>query len=120
MCFFALTVTARASVPTLNSIGFLPIDLPCSISFCFYWSRSVCDITLASYCETFKPAPLPILSTVIVPLYPSSVNLSAILSERGNTVEDPAVTIFPLTLSGLTQGVRLLFLIQSTQMHLVL
>ena len=51
-----------------------------------------------------NPAPLPMLSMVTLPANPSSWNRSAIRSARGKTVELPADTTSPETLSGSTIG----------------
>ena len=44
------------------------------------------------------------LSMVMLPAKPSSLNRSAIRSDSGNTVELPAVMMLPLTFSGSTPG----------------
>jgi hypothetical protein len=51
-----------------------------------------------------NPAPLPMLSMVMLPAYPSSWKRSAIRSDSGKTVELPAVTMSPVTSKGLTSG----------------
>ena len=51
-----------------------------------------------------KPAPEPMLSIVMFPAYPSSLNRSAIASASGYTVELPAMMMSPFTSSGFTSG----------------
>ncbi len=97
-------MTASASVPTLNSSGSRPSFRAAAISFSLIgrlaFAISVSPVTA----QRSNPAPLPIESIVIVPAYPSSMNSSAIRSESGNTVELPAVTMFPVTRIGSTSG----------------
>ena len=102
--FALLTVTARASVPTRNSIGVRPIFLAFSISFALMPRLALAISVSPATVKRSNPAPLPILSIVMLPLYPSSLKRSAILSERGKTVELPAVVILPVTFNGLTPG----------------
>ena len=51
-----------------------------------------------------KPAPEPMESMVIWPAKPSFLNCSAMTSERGKTVDEPAVMMVPVTAAGLTPG----------------
>jgi len=102
--FWLLTTTARASVPTRNSMGLRPICLAASISLAFMARLALAISVSPATVNRSKPAPLPIESMVITPLYPSCLKRSAIRSDNGYTVELPAVMIFPLTFSGLTPG----------------
>ena len=102
--FSWLTTTANASVPTRNSIGSRPIAWQLSISVSLI-ARDAFDMSVSPATQNrSKPAPLPMLSMVMFPAYPSSWNRSAIRSLNGNTVELPAVMMSPVTLNGSTAG----------------
>ena len=102
--FSWLTTTARASVPTRNSIGSRPIAWQLSTSLSLIARLALETSVSPASQKREKPAPLPMLSMVTLPPKPSSWNRSAIRSARGKTVELPAETIVPSTASGSTGG----------------
>jgi hypothetical protein len=98
--FSLLTTTARASVPMRNSSGVRLMALQDSISLSLI-AREALEISVSPLTQKrSNPAPEPMLSMVISPLKPSSSKRCYMRSERGNTVEEPAETMAPLTASG--------------------
>ncbi len=104
--FFLFTTTARASVPMRNSMGSRPIFRAASTSLDLMARLALAMSVSPATQKRSKPAPLPMESTVMLPLYPSSANRSTIRSDSGYTVELPALMMLPLTWSGFTPGSR--------------
>ena len=99
-----LTTTARASVPTRNSIGSRPMARQDSVSLSLMGRLALAMSDSPATQNRSRPAPEPMESMVMLPLYPSLWNRSAIRSVRGKTVELPAVTMSPVTANGSTAG----------------
>ncbi len=98
------TVTASASVPNRISIGSRPIARQDSTSPSLMGRDALEMSDSPSTQKRSKPAPEPMLSMVIWPEYPSFSNRAAIASASGNTVDEPAAAISPVTSRGSTIG----------------
>ena len=99
--FSLLTTIAKASVPTRNSIGVRPMDSHEEISSSWMARLALAMSVSPATQKRSRPAPEPMLSTVMLPLKPSSRKRSDMRSDNGNTVELPAVMMSPVTFSGL-------------------
>jgi len=99
-----LTTTASPSVPTRNSTGSRPMARQFSRSESLI-GRLAFEMSVSPDLQKrSKPAPVPMLSIVMLPANPSSWKRSAIASVSGYTVELPAMMMSPLTARGSTGG----------------
>src|ERR1700752_2482776 len=100
--FSLLTVIASASIPTWKPIGsragVSAAQLSTSLSL---MAREALEMSVSPALQKrSKPAPVPTESIVRLPLKPSSSKRCFMRSESGKTVDEPAVTISPVTASG--------------------